>query len=105
MNPNDPSFYTGCPVQHVRQFIAGKWQIGILWYLKDAAMGFNALQSLLPGISAKVLMQELDFFVQKGIVDRNTVDVPAPRTEYTLSPMGRSLVPVLNTIVEWGYAH
>ena len=100
---NTNTLYTGCPVQHARQFIAGKWQMGILWNLKDQTLCFSALKALLPGLSDKVLMQELDFFVQKQIIQRNVVELPFSKTEYTLSAMGNSLIPVIKSIVEWGY--
>jgi DNA-binding HxlR family transcriptional regulator len=102
---NTDNLYTGCPVQHARQFLAGKWQMGILWNLKHEARCFSALKNLLPGISDKIIMQELDFFVSENIICRNTVDFPSPKTQYTLSPTGRSLIPVINAIVEWGYFH
>jgi DNA-binding HxlR family transcriptional regulator len=102
---NTGKLYTGCPVQYARQFIAGKWQMGILWNLKDQTLCFSALKNLLPGLSDKVLMQELDFFVQKQIVHRNVFEFPSSKTEYTLSAMGHSLIPVINSIVEWGYTN
>ncbi|MDB5198470.1 MAG: helix-turn-helix transcriptional regulator [Chitinophagaceae bacterium] len=95
--------YIGCPVQHARQFIAGKWQIGILWNLSNQSMGFSEIKSKLPGLSDKILMQELDFFVQKKIIHRNAFEFPSAKTEYTLSSIGQSLIPVINSIVEWGY--
>ncbi len=100
---NTDTLYTGCPVQHARQFIAGKWQMGILWNLKDQSLCFSALKSLLPGLSDKVLMQELDFFVEKQIINRNIVELPFSKTEYALSATGNSLIPVIRSIVEWGY--
>ena len=95
--------YIGCPVQHVRQFIAGKWQIGILWNLRNQSMGFSEIKSKLPGLSDKILMQELDFFVRKKIIHRNAFEFPSAKTEYALSSIGKSLIPVINSIVEWGY--
>ncbi|MDB5222435.1 MAG: helix-turn-helix transcriptional regulator [Chitinophagaceae bacterium] len=95
--------YIGCPVQHARQFIAGKWQIGILWNLSNQSMGFSEIKSKLPGLSDKILMQELDFFVQKKIIHRNAFEFPSAKTEYALSSIGQSLIPVINSIVEWGY--
>jgi DNA-binding HxlR family transcriptional regulator len=99
---NADNLYTGCPVQHARQFIAGKWQMCILWNLKSQAMSFSALKAQLPGLSDKMLTQELDFFVEKNIIHRKAVEFQA-KTEYALSPIGLSLIPVINTIVEWGY--
>lgn len=103
MNDTD-RLYTGCPVQHARQFIAGKWQMGILWNLNNQSMGFSELKSKLPGLSDKILMEELDFFIQKKIIHRNVLKFPTARTEYALTSMGLSLIPVINSIVEWGYS-
>jgi DNA-binding HxlR family transcriptional regulator len=97
--------YIGCPVQHVRQFIAGKWQMGILWNLRNETLCFSELRSLLPGISDKMLMQELDFFVDKKIIQRKALEFPSPKTEYELSSVGQSLIPIINAMVEWGYSH
>lgn len=102
---NTDELYIGCPVQHARQFIAGKWQMGILWNLRNQSMGFGEIKSKLPGLSDKILMQELDFFVQKKIIHRNPLEFPTVKTEYALSPMGKSLIPLINAIVEWGYLY
>lgn len=102
---NSDGLYSGCPVQHARQFIAGKWQMGILWNLRNQPMSFSEIKRNLPGLSDKILMQELDFFVEKKIIDRSAVELHTAKTEYALSSMGRSLIPVINSIVEWGYLY
>jgi DNA-binding HxlR family transcriptional regulator len=102
---NTDKLYTGCPVQHARQFISGKWQMGILWNLNNTAMSFGEIKNKLPGLSDKILMQELDFFVQKQIIHRNIFEFPSSKTEYTLSSIGHSLIPIINSIVEWGYCY
>jgi len=102
---HDDKLYIGCPVQYARQFIAGKWQIGILWNLRSQSLRFNEIKKQLPDISDKALVQELDFFVQKRIVERTTYEFPFQKTEYKLSPVGRSLIPVITSVVEWGYLH
>ncbi len=102
---NTDGLYVGCPVQHVRQFIAGKWQMGILWNLRNQPRGFSEIKSKLPGLSDKILMQELDFFVQKKIISRKTFEFPTVKTEYALSSIGQSLIPIINSIVEWGYLY
>lgn len=102
---SDTAPYIGCPVQHARRFIAGKWQMGILWSLKDGPLRFNEVRALLPGISDKALVQELAFFVEQGIVERRSRAFPTARVEYALAAPGRRLVPILTAIVEWGYLH
>lgn len=97
--------YIGCPVQYVRQFIAGKWQMGILWNLKGEPLSFGEIRSLLPEVSDKMLMEELNFFVEKQIVVKEVLPFPTPRTEYRLSHIGNSLIPIITAIVNWGYEH
>jgi Predicted transcriptional regulators len=99
------SLYMGCPVQHARQFIGGKWQMGILWNLGKQSMSFSEIKCKLPGLSDKILTQELNFFIQKEIICRSTLEFPTPKTEYTLSHIGLSLIPVINSIVEWGFKY
>lgn len=104
MSDND-KLYLGCPIQHARQFLAGKWQMGILWNLKDKPLSFSEIKNLLPEISDKMLMQELNFFVEKKIIERNTLSFQSVRASYTLSAIGRSLIPIITSIVAWGYLH
>ena len=99
------SLYLGCPVQHARQFISGKWQMGILWNLRDQSMSFGEIKTKLPGLSDKILMQELDFFVEKNIILRKAFENQTFKTQYALSPLGQTLIPVITSIVEWGYAN
>ena len=89
---NTDRLYLGCPVQHARQFISGKWQMGILWNLRNQPLGFNEIKRKLPGLSDKILTQELAFFVTKKIIHRNTFEFPTTKTEYVLSPTGNSLI-------------
>lgn len=103
--PDTENLYTGCPVQHARQFISGKWQMGILWNLRETSMRFSDIKNKLPGISDKILMQELAFFVEKNIITQNQLETPVLKTVYALSDMGKSLITVINSIVQWGYLH
>lgn len=105
MMNNTNEMYLGCPVQHARQFLAGKWKMGVLWNLRNKVLRFSEIKNLLSGISDKTLMQELDFFVQKNMIKRNVYKFPFPKTEYALTTTGQSLIPVINSIVEWGYTH
>lgn len=97
--------YAGCPVQCALQFLAGKWKIGILWNLKDRTLRFGELRNLLPGITEKVLSQELRFFEEKGFVQKETFAAVPPKTEYNLTEKGKSLIPVIAVIVDWGYLY
>src|SRR5689334_1476946 len=104
MSNNDES-YKGCPIQHARQFLAGKWQMGILWNLKNRPLRFGEIKKLLPGLPDKTLMEELEFFVEKKIIERITSEIRLPRTEYALSVLGQSLLHIISATVEGGYLH
>ncbi|HEX2846097.1 MAG TPA: helix-turn-helix domain-containing protein [Chitinophagaceae bacterium] len=97
--------YLGCPVQFTRQFIAGKWQMGILWSVKDKPLRFNEIKKRLPDISDKSLTKELDFFIEKKIIRKAIDETSLLYSEYCLTEFGQSLIPIITTIVEWGYAH
>jgi DNA-binding HxlR family transcriptional regulator len=96
--------YLGCPVQHARKYLSGKWQIGILSNLRKQPSRFVELKNNLPGISDKVLTQELQSFEETGIIKK--VISPGDTTvAYQLTIQGLTLVPVIETIVKWGYYH
>ncbi len=97
--------YIGCPVQHSRRYLSGKWQIAILSNLKKQPARFVDLKNILPGISDKVLTQELRFFEETGIVKREIFNCIPAKVEYSLTTQGLTLIPVIDAIVKWGYYH
>lgn len=101
----DNGTYKGCPVQHTLQFLSGKWKIGIIWNLRKGALRFGELKKLLPGITEKMLMQDLRFFQSKNFIERVVfAEVPA-RVEYHLTEEGKSLLPIIIEVIHWGYAN
>ncbi len=101
----EDNLYAGCPVQYALQFLGGKWQMGILWNLKEKALRFGELKNLLPGITEKMLAQELRYFEEHKIVQKQVYAAVPPKVEYSLKEKGQSLIPVIATIVEWAYLH
>ena len=96
---------TGCPVQHALRYLGGKWQIGIIWSLRSQARRFIGIREQLPGITEKVLTENLRFFESVGTVEKKVFAEIPPRVEYQLTEDGRSLLPVIEKILQWGYAH
>jgi DNA-binding HxlR family transcriptional regulator len=85
--------------------IGGKWK-GVLWWRLSLGIGrFLQLQRSVPQISRKVLAQELREFERDGIVARRDVDGAVPTVEYSLTPYGQSLAPVIAALCAWGQAH
>jgi len=85
--------------------IGGKWKLIIVYWLAESPKHFAALRKLMPGISQKVLTQQLRELVNDEIVHRQPRGaVPAP-VEYSLSEYGRSLLPLVESVRVWGRGH
>jgi DNA-binding HxlR family transcriptional regulator len=92
-----------CPVELALSAIAGKWKPAILWELSAGPRRFGQLQAALPGISHKVLSQQLAQLHRDGMVERCDADGDA--TGYTLTALGGTLRPALNALAQWGKEH
>jgi DNA-binding HxlR family transcriptional regulator len=96
---------SGCPLTAALAAIGGKWKLIIVYWLADSPRHFAALRQAAPGISQKVLTQQLRELVSDGIVHRQPKGaVPAP-VEYSLTVYGRSLLPLVEDVRLWGKAH
>lgn len=91
-----------CPVATCFQLFGNKWKIYIIQQLQEAPVGFNALQRAIPGISQKVLSSNLKEMEAAGLITRTVIPETPIRTEYALSSVGRSLMPIIDSMVEWG---
>lgn len=93
------------PAERALKVIAGRWKAIILYHLFDGPKRLSELTRLLPGITQKVLVQQLREMEAHGIVHREVFrEVPA-RVEYTATALGRSLEPVLLALCDWGRRH
>jgi DNA-binding HxlR family transcriptional regulator len=99
------SMYVGCPVQHALQYMGGKWQIGILWALREEPMRFNTIRERFQGLAEKVLAENLRFFEGAGMVEKEIFAAVPPKVEYRLTADARTLLPVIESILQWSYAH
>ena len=100
--PFDPDY---CPFTAAWRVIGGKWK-GVLWWRLSLGIGrFLQLQRSVPQISKKVLAQELRELERDGIVARRDIDGAVPTVEYSLTPHGQSLAPVIGALCAWGQAH
>ena len=92
-----------CPALFTIQLISGKWKTRILWHLRKGAAGFGELKRALPGISPKVLTQHLDALVSDGLLARSLwTEANVVHSAYSYTDHGRTLIPVLDALGEWG---
>jgi DNA-binding HxlR family transcriptional regulator len=95
----------GCPLTAALAAIGGKWKLIVVYWLAESPKHFAALRRAMPGVSQKVLTQQLHELVADGIVHRQPKGaIPAP-VEYSLTEYGRSLLPLVEDMRVWGRAH
>ena len=100
-----PNPVGGCPLTAALAAVGGKWKLIIIYWLAESPKHFAAIRKEMPGISQKVLTQQLRELVADGIASRRpTGSVPAP-VEYSLTDYGQSLLPLVESIRLWGRAH
>ena len=100
-----PNPVEGCPLTAAFAAIGGKWKLIIIYWLAESPKHFAALRKAMPGISQKVLTQQLRELMSDGLVNRDAKGaVPAP-VVYSLSDYGRSVLPLVEDVRRWGRAH
>jgi DNA-binding HxlR family transcriptional regulator len=102
----------GCPVAAFQKMISGKYKLRIVWDLKDGPRRYGEIRSgLLRGsngsaeIAPRVLSRELKALAESGLIDRRDYGVVPPKVEYRLTRKGKSFVPVIAAIRNWGARH
>ncbi len=93
-----------CPVETTISLIGDKWKVLILRELMDGTKRFGELQRGVGKVSQKVLTSQLRSMEADGLVHREVYAEVPPRVEYSLTPLGQSLRPVIEALGEWGTA-
>ncbi len=101
-----------CPVASFQKMISGKYKLRTVWDLKDGPRRYGEIRSGLlrgaPGsaeIAPRVLSRELKALTERGLIDRKDYGEVPPKVEYRLTAKGRSFVPVVAAIRDWGARH
>ena len=91
-----------CPVEATLSLIGGKYKTLILWNLIGKTLRFSELRRLIPSATPKMLTQQLRELEDAGLLIRKVYAVVPPKVEYSLTPLGTSLRPSLESMYEWG---
>lgn len=91
-----------CPVATTVQLIGNKWKLLIIRNLETSSQRFGELKNGIPGISQKVLTDNLRALEQDGLVDREVFPEIPPKVVYSLSEIGLKMKPILDAMKEWG---
>ncbi|WP_163099008.1 winged helix-turn-helix transcriptional regulator [Peribacillus alkalitolerans] len=92
-----------CEKELTLSVIGGKWKMLILWHLgKEGTKRFGELKALMPGITQRMLVNQLRELEDHLIVQRKVYPVVPPKVEYSLTEHGESLMPILDSMYTWG---
>ncbi len=105
MVPKANLFDPACPSRQALDRIGDKWTMLVIRVLDDGTLRYSDLQRRIGGVSQKMLTQTLRSLERDGLLERRVYPVVPPRVEYSLTPLGRSLVEPLDAICRWAERH
>lgn len=92
-----------CPVTYTISIVGGKWKWIILYMIyRQTIIRYGELKKRLPSIAHKTLSQQLKELEESALVHREQYDQIPPRVEYSLTEKGKSLIPILTLMAQWG---
>ena len=89
-------------LEYCMDMIGGKWKPVIMYHISKGTNRFNKLFAEIEGINRQMLSKQLKSLERSGILDRTLFGEIPPRVEYTLTPLGKSLLPVVKAMTTWG---
>lgn len=92
-----------CTTSITMGYIGGKWKMVILYHLKDGTRRYNELRKKMPSVTERTLSLQLKQLEQDGIIKREVHTLKPPlKVEYALTDFGKTLLPVMQAIADWG---
>jgi DNA-binding HxlR family transcriptional regulator len=96
---------SNCPLTALIDMIGGRWKVLALWRLRDGPKRFTELRRLMPGVTQKMLTQQLRQLEADGLVRREVFPQVPPKVVYSLTATGEELGGLLSTLSKWATAH
>lgn len=97
------SYY--CAIEAAMDIIGGKYKVLIIYELIGKTLRYSELQRLLPIATPRMLSRQLKELEADGIIHRKLYPVVPPKTEYSLTELGKTLVPIIEELSAWGKAY
>ena len=91
-----------CPVETTLDLIGGKYKALIIWHLSGRTLRFSGLRRAIPSATPKMLTQQLREMEEQDLIHREIYPVVPPKVEYSLTDTGKSLMPILAAMRDWG---
>jgi DNA-binding HxlR family transcriptional regulator len=90
------------PIDAALEIIGGKYKVAILYYIRESVLRFGELRRLMPLATKRMLTKQLRELERDGMIDRKIFRQVPPRVDYSLTKEGKSIVPILEDLCEWG---
>ncbi|MBQ8600051.1 MAG: helix-turn-helix transcriptional regulator [Clostridia bacterium] len=94
-----------CPVGETIRLIGGKYKALILWFLTEGTLRYGELQKKIPEATPKMLTQQLRELEADALIQRTVYPVVPPKVEYSLTALGKSMIPILESMYQWGESY
>ena len=91
-----------CPVRKSLMLLRGKWTLLILFQINERVIRYGELRRAIPGISEKMLIQELNFLTENKLVSKKVYPEIPPRAEYSLTKLGLKALPIADKLASFG---
>ena len=91
-----------CPVEATLELIGGKYKALILWHLAENNLRFSELRKVIASATPKMLTQQLRELEAQSLIHREVFPVIPPKVEYSLTDLGKSMMPLLTAMRDWG---
>lgn len=102
---SEPCTHFTCPMEATISLIGGKYKALILWHLMKNTLRYSELHKRLPHATDKMLTQQLRELEKDSLITRKVYPVVPPKTEYSLTDFGKSLIPILDAMCNWGESY
>jgi DNA-binding HxlR family transcriptional regulator len=94
-----------CGLDLIGEVLYGKWKVRLLWFINEGHKRPSELQRKIPGASRRVLNVQLNELEEHGLVARKVYAVVPPKVEYSLTEFGKTLIPIISALGNWGDEH
>lgn len=94
-----------CGLDLVKEVLYGKWKIHLIYYIAQGINRPGELQRKIPGATRRVLNVQINQLVEHGLVERKIYAELPPKVEYTLTDLGKSVLPIITALGQWGDEH
>ena len=89
----------------IGEVLYGKWKIRLLWFINEGHKRPSELQRKIPDATRRVLNMQLKELEDHELITRKIYPVVPPKVEYSLTEFGKTLIPVIDALGQWGHAH